>query len=129
MQLNHLYYFYTVAKLNSFTRASKELRVSQPSISKIIRQLEEAQGSRLLDRSRRGEMSLTETGEIFFTHCKRIFDELKNLQQHISNQAHECIGPLRIAASDNLCNYVLPEIVEGFAREQAVLKFEYFASD
>jgi DNA-binding transcriptional LysR family regulator len=55
MELNHLKYFYEVAKRGSFTGASKTLRVSQPSISKIVQLLEEREGVKLFNRNKKGD--------------------------------------------------------------------------
>src|SRR5437764_346716 len=117
MELNHLKYFYVVAKHQSFTKASKELRVSQPSISKIVRQLEEREGVRLLDRAKRSEVRLTEVGKIFYSSCDHIFREIANLKTRLSLQNDECIGDLLVGASDNICNYVLPRVLRSYRVE------------
>ena len=51
---NHLYYFWTVARAGSISRAAGELRVSQPTISEQIRKLEQTLGTRLFERVGRG---------------------------------------------------------------------------
>lgn len=113
MELNHLKYFYEVVRAGSFTEASKKMRVSQPSISKLVKQLEEQQGVRLLDRGKRG-VTLTEFGRIYFSTCQNIFNELDELNASLVSQKKECAGELRIGASDNLCNYVLPKVFSNF---------------
>jgi DNA-binding transcriptional LysR family regulator len=52
MELNHLRYFFEVAREGSFTSAARKLRVSQPSISKLVRILEEREGVLLFDRGK-----------------------------------------------------------------------------
>jgi len=113
MELNHLKYFHEVAKQGSFTRASKTLRISQPSISKMVKLLEEAENIRLFDRTKKG-VALTETGKLFYKKSRAIFDEVENLKSLIEMQRAECSGPLAIGASDNLCEYVLPRMLAAF---------------
>ena len=59
---NHLYYFHVVATEGSLAKAARRLRVTQPTISAQIRNLEQFVGHRLFDRSGRG-MRLTSKGE------------------------------------------------------------------
>ena len=61
INLNHLHYFYEVARHGSFTRAARELLVSQSALSVQIRALEASLGSRLFDR-RSGGVVLTDAG-------------------------------------------------------------------
>ena len=117
MQLNHLHYFYEVARLRSFTQASRKLRVSQPSISKIVKTLEEQQGVKLFDRNSRREVRLTPTGQRFFESCERVFAEIEGLRSDLLRQGDECAGELAVGASDNLCNYLLPGMLSEFCAQ------------
>ena len=64
--------FYSVAKNLSFTKASQELFVSQPAITKHIRELESLYQTRLFNRLG-NTISLTESGNVLLEHCERIF--------------------------------------------------------
>src|SRR5689334_13386897 len=114
MELNHLKYFYEVARLGSFTKASRALRISQPSISKMVKLLEGRQNVKLLDRSKRGGVHLTPTGKRFFESCISIFGEVETLKNVVDHEKVECAGDLAIGASDNICNYMVPDILEPF---------------
>lgn len=114
MEIAHLKYFYEVARLGGFTRAAQSLKVSQPSISKIVRQFESANDLVLLERNR-GGVRLTPVGRMFFEHCERIFSEVEGLRQGMSAHRGDSIGDLDFGASDNLCNYVLPEMLRQFS--------------
>lgn len=63
--------FQSVAKNLSFTKASQELFVSQPAITKHIQELEAAYQTRLFDRQG-SRISLTEAGKLLLEHCERI---------------------------------------------------------
>lgn len=115
MELGHLRYFYEVARLESFTKASRLLRISQPSISKTIKLLEDREGFKLLDRTKRS-VRLTPMGEIFFKKCETVFQELENLRTEVEIQKKGWVGKLSLGASDNLCNYVLPSVFKQFCK-------------
>lgn len=127
VELNHLRYFYEVARLQSFTAAAKALRVSQPSVSKLVKQLEERQNVRLLDRNRRGGVRLTPVGQRFYASCQQIFGEIQNLTHLIAHEREECAGDLSIGASDNVCNYLLPEIFGPFYKRHPKVSLKLFS--
>ena len=68
LNYHHLLYFHTVAREGSVTRASKLLRLAQPTLSGQIRKLEESLGEKLFARQGRG-LTLTETGRIVFRYA------------------------------------------------------------
>jgi LysR family transcriptional regulator, transcriptional activator of nhaA len=70
---HHLYYFYSIARLGSVSRAAQELRVSQPALSAQVRQLENFLGQKLFSRVGR-RLVLTEEGRSAFAYAQTIFD-------------------------------------------------------
>ena len=68
--------FYSVARNLSFTKASQELVVSQPAVTKHVRELESLYGVRLFDR-KGNSISLTEAGKLLMEHCERILDDYR----------------------------------------------------
>lgn len=72
LNYHHLLYFWTVAKEGSLRRASERLRVSQPSISTQIRQLEHSLGTDLFERRGRS-LVLTEMGHFVLGYAEEIF--------------------------------------------------------
>ncbi|WP_028934925.1 LysR family transcriptional regulator [Pseudonocardia spinosispora] len=75
IELRHLRAFISVARHSSFTRAAEELVISQPGLSRTIRQLESTLHVQLLDRSSR-HVELTEVGAVFLGHAERVLGEL-----------------------------------------------------
>ena len=71
--LNQIYTFIVVAEYGNFTKASAELHISQPSISKIISKLEEVTGLTVFIRNPRGAM-LTPAGRILYQEWKKALD-------------------------------------------------------
>jgi len=72
LNYHHLYYFWTVARAGSISKASEELHVSSPAISTQLHSLEESFGEKLLTRSGRN-LVLTEMGTIVFSYGEEIF--------------------------------------------------------
>lgn len=71
MKLLQLKYFQTICKYNNITRASNELHVSQPSLSNVIRDLEEEFDVTLFQRLSKG-LSLTEEGKVLLAHTDKV---------------------------------------------------------
>jgi DNA-binding transcriptional LysR family regulator len=105
--------FQSVARHLSFTKAAQELFITQPAITKHIRELERSYGQRLFER-RGNRVSLTEAGRLLLTHA----DAVEVLHQQLTDQLHglhaEAAGRLRLGASTTLAQYVLPPILPGF---------------
>jgi len=105
--------FQSVARHLSFTKAAQELYITQPAITKHIRELERSYGQRLFER-RGNRVSLTEAGRLLLQHA----DEVETLHQQLTDQLHalhdEAAGRLRLGASTTLAQYVLPPILPSF---------------
>ena len=82
LNLHQLYIFHTVATCHSFSKAAKNLSISQPAVSIQIRQLETCLRTNLFQRMPRG-VALTDTGSAMFEYTKRIFSLAQELQTTI----------------------------------------------
>lgn len=107
--------FRSVAKNLSFTKASQELFVSQPAITKHIQELEAAYQTRLFDRQG-SRISLTESGNLLLEHCERILEDYKRLEyeMHLLHNDNEYTGGLKLGASTTIAQYVLPPLLASF---------------
>lgn len=79
LNYHHLYYFWTVAKHQSFTKASEELLIAQSAVSLQVSQLENFFGKKLLHRSTSKKISLTEDGQSVFIQAEEIFRQGREL--------------------------------------------------
>ncbi len=99
MELRHLRYFMTVATERSFTRAAEILHISQPPLSRQIRELETEIGARLFVRNTRN-VSMTEAGRLFHEQAAQIIarvEELKNMMARFADAERRrfvigCVG-------------------------------------
>ena len=79
LNYHHLYYFWTVAKEQSFTKAALKLRIAQSAVSFQVAQLEDFFGKKLIQRSTSKKLTLTEEGQIVFNQAEEIFRQGKEL--------------------------------------------------
>jgi DNA-binding transcriptional LysR family regulator len=89
--------FAKVAEAGSFTKAAQQLRLSPTIISKHVRELEEALGVRLLNRTTR-KVSLTEVGSVFYQRCSELLTQLEDLENAAGRLQSTPSGVLRVSA-------------------------------
>ncbi|MGS0895616.1 transcriptional regulator CynR [Burkholderia stagnalis] len=113
MLLRHLHYFLAVAEHRSFTRAAAALYVSQPALSQQIRQLEEALGAQLFDRSGR-VVRLTDAGDVYCRHARQALHDLAEGRRAIHDVQDLSRGALRLAVTPTFTTYLVGPLVEAF---------------
>ncbi len=100
--------FLAVARHLSFTKASKELLISQPAITKHIQELENTFNTELFSRQK-GKISLTPQGELFREHANKIVESYATMEQQMHIHAGALEGKIKIVASnENLYNLLEP---------------------
>jgi LysR family transcriptional regulator, transcription activator of glutamate synthase operon len=99
MELLQLKYFQTVAYLEHISKAAKELNISQPSLSLMIKRLEEEMGTPLFDRIGRN-IQLNESGKIFLKHVNTIFSEIENAKMEIQKNYDESHKKIMISITN-----------------------------
>ena len=105
--------FISVAKNLSFTKASKELYISQPAITRHIQELEAKYHIALFERMG-NKIKLTRAGEILLEHSERIVEDYKRLEYDLHLLTNTYAGELRIGASTTIAQYVLPAVLAKF---------------
>lgn len=113
LNLNLLRVFYTVARLQSFTRAAEALFLTQPGISKHIKALEDYYKNRLFDRLGK-KVILTQAGETLYRSVDKIFKLIEGSKAEIDDLTRMKVGDLRIGASVTIGSYLLPEVLNRF---------------
>ncbi len=115
LNLHLLRFFSAVAQTGSFSRAADELNVSQPAISRGVRDFELQVGCRLLDRGPRG-VRLTREGDALFRHAKTLFAMERAAEDELRALRGLGSGALRIGASTTIATYMLPKYLGAFNR-------------
>lgn len=113
MDIRHLTYFIEVAKQKSFTKASQVLCLSQPTLSKMVRNLEEALEVELLDRSSK-KVALTVAGEIVFEEGQKILGSFEDLSSIVNDMMNLKKGKLKIGVPPLIAVLFFPKIIRGF---------------
>lgn len=100
MNYNHLFYFYTTAKLGGVSKAAQFLHISQPSLSMQIKTFEEHVGKHLFQKAGRG-IQLTSDGERAYRYCQKIFEAVDDFQTYLKGTNLEP-SKLRIGISEQI---------------------------
>jgi len=101
MELRQIRYFVQVAKLRSFSKASTTLNVSQPALSKQIKQLEYDLSAQLLHRTTRG-VSLTAAGETLLKDGEKLLQHGQRVRDKVAQAAQTPSGEVCVAFPPSL---------------------------
>jgi DNA-binding transcriptional LysR family regulator len=113
MRINQINSFLAVAELGSFSLAAEQLHITQPAVSKRIRQLEISINTALFDRISKRSI-LTPNGKAFKPHAERILQELKSYRFSLSRQQDSPSGSLSFATSHHIGLHRLPRTLRDF---------------
>jgi len=113
LQLAHLVALQAVARHGSFSRAARELRLTQPAVSMQVRQLERVLGLPLLERVGKRAYT-TKAGEVLLTHAGRALRELENGVQLVQQLRGIVAGRIRLGTSASISIYLLPSALHRF---------------
>ena len=106
----------TVARLGSFTKAARELNISQPALSRQIMSLEKMLNVRLFDRVGRS-VRLTSVGEELVARCAPLMEELSRVTFNLASSGTNPSGRVRLGASESVAVHALPGILRSFLHQ------------
>lgn len=106
--------FLSVAENKSISKAAKQLYISQPAVSIMIKKLEENLNTTLFIRKSKG-VELTEKGRLLYTYAKKAFTILTDVENTLKFPQDE--GYLRIASSNVLCKHFLMPYLKSFTNQ------------
>src|SRR2546423_5191794 len=116
MELRHLRYFVAVADAGSVSRAAVQLRVTQPALSRQIRDLEAELGLPLFDRVGR-RLQLTASGENLLSRTREILRAADSLREHAGALAGGATGTVRLGATAQPLESLISAFLIGYRRQ------------
>lgn len=116
--------FYTVAHKLSFTKAASELFITQPAVTKHIRELEQQLGMALFKRNG-NSISITVGGETLLKYAEQIFDTYKLLENEIAQLNKITEGIIRIGASTTLAQTLVPKVLGLFRKTYPAIQLSF----
>ena len=122
MDIRVLKYFVVAAQCRSISAASKTLYITQPTLTRQIKDLEDELGQQLLVRSKHG-IALTEKGELFYERALEILSMVDKLKHEIK-KTEEIEGTISIAAAETPFMTLIAETIENLAEKYDKLRFE-----
>lgn len=113
MDIRHLKYFMEVAENCSFTQAARNLYISQPAISKVIKNIENELGIILFDRSGK-QVVLTDAGKVLYKQAKGIVKSFQSLSTEINDLMNLEKGKIRIGLPPMIGSRFFPKVLGQF---------------
>jgi DNA-binding transcriptional LysR family regulator len=126
-RLQELNVFVRTAESGSFARAGKELALSQPSVSRIINELEERLGVKLLLRTAR-RVAPTEAGNVFLERAKRVLHDIEAAED-IARGVDGLSGLIRLALPDSFGVRSILPVLQPFLAAHPLLRLDLIMSD
>ncbi|MBD0778726.1 LysR family transcriptional regulator [Maribacter sp. ANRC-HE7] len=105
--------FKIVATHLSFTKAAEQLFISQPAVSKSIRNLEDEYKTTLFLR-KRNSIALTNEGKAFLVYTNKILEIHDEMEQRFLHQKEQFPDIIDFGVSTTLANYIIPKVIAKF---------------
>ena len=125
MELRTLQYFLTVAREENITRASEVLHITQPTLSRQMKQLEQELGTELFVRGR--NFALTEAGMLLRRRAEEVVDMMYKIESEIET-AGEVGGVISIGSGALKSSQFLPEVMSAFQKLHPKVRFEIYSN-
>jgi len=129
MEFNKLVYFVTVAEKQNITHAAEELHMTQPPLSRAMKELEEELGVTLFIRGKR-KFALTEEGRYFLEQANNILKAADYTKAHLHEMQEEALsGKLRLGTTESAAGEILPGIISRMRKLYPKARFEVYCGN
>ncbi|MDR0267088.1 cidABC operon transcriptional activator CidR [Paenibacillus sp.] len=125
MDIRHLQYFMEVARLQSFTKAAESLYITQPTISKTIRNIEDELGVTLFDRSNK-KIELTDAGQIIYEQAQPIVKSFHSLSAELGDLKNLQKGHIRLGLPPMVGASFFPQVIGQFHKKYPQVTMQVF---
>ena len=116
MNIEHLKIFYYTAKLKSFTKAAAYLNITQPSVTRLIYELQDKLGLVLINKSGKSFV-LTDSGEKIYNLAEKIFEVEKNIEECVRDIQQQRSGIINIMTTETYGAHFMPEFVLDYKKK------------
>ena len=116
--------FYTVAQRLSFTKAAGELFITQPAVTKHIKELEHQLNAQLFKRNG-NNITLTPAGKILLQYAEKIFHTYTELETQLALLNNMEAGTLHIGGSTTVAQTILPRLLALFKKTYPAVSFTF----
>jgi len=113
MDWNALKVFLAIAECGSLTAAARKLKISQPTLSRKLVNLEKSINSQLFQRLPRG-LILTQAGESIMKNVRQMDDQVLDVEKKLTGQNLRLEGNVRLTTTEYIGNFWVPEILWDF---------------
>ena len=113
MDLQQIRYFVAVAKYESFSQAAQKLFVTQPILTRCVKNLEQELGLPLIVRTTRS-FALTDAGKVLLEHGSRLLQQQEDLCRRMADLKQVRSGELRLSSPGPLLDLYFPKLVTGY---------------
>jgi LysR family transcriptional regulator for bpeEF and oprC len=120
--------FVRITQYGTFAQAAGSLGISSATATERIRALESDLKAKLLNRTTR-RLSLTPEGERYLATCRKVLDELEEIERSISEDSKLRRGPVTISANVGVFRSILLPKIAAFAEAHPEIRLQIFASD
>lgn len=116
MDIQHIRYFLEVAKCQSFSGAARQLYVTQPILTRCVKNLEQELGVQLIDRNTR-RFALTDAGQQLVRSGETLLQQYSDIYRQMEDMARGQTGEIRISGPGVLLDMYFPQLMAQYRRE------------
>ncbi len=120
--------FVRVVEAGSFVAAADRLGISTSSLSRMVADLEQHLGTRLLHRTTR-RLSLTESGQAYYERCVTLLADVAEAEAIAGQSAAQARGTVRLTCSYSMAEQTVAPAIAAFVERHPAVKFELVVSD
>ena len=113
MNIHQVHIFNIAAKTLSITKTAKKMRLSQPSVSIQIKDLEDSLNVKLFERINR-KITLTDAGKVFYSYSEKLLNLIDEINAVMNEFSSGDVGKLILGTSNTVGIYVLPKYLGEF---------------
>ncbi|MDE7256422.1 MAG: LysR family transcriptional regulator, partial [Clostridia bacterium] len=128
MELRELKYFLTVAKEESISKAAETLFITQPNLSRQMRNLEKEIGQQLFIRGSR-KITLTEAGRLLYKRAEEILDLYNKTESELSAPITDISGDIYIGGGESYVMGLIAKAARDVQRDYPNVKYHLFSGD